>query len=92
MEPRAKRTCGGYDFGPPAFNGFTPYEYTCSIWTKEPQRFKLNPTHIHLGPNITLLSKSNNKKDLTLSQGFDSVISYLAKRVLGRQWKGAVWA
>ncbi len=32
--------------------GLTPYEYICSIWTKEPQRFKLNPTHLSLGPNI----------------------------------------
>jgi hypothetical protein len=32
--------------------GLTPYEYICSLWTKEPQRFKLNPTHLTLGPNI----------------------------------------
>jgi transposase InsO family protein len=32
--------------------GLTPYEYICSIWTKEPQRFKLNPTHLSLGLNI----------------------------------------
>jgi transposase InsO family protein len=31
--------------------GLTPYEYICSIWTKEPQRFKLNPTHLTSGPN-----------------------------------------
>ena len=31
--------------------GLTPYEYICSLWTKEPQRFKLNPTHLSLGPN-----------------------------------------
>jgi len=31
--------------------GLTPYEYICSRWTKEPQRFKLNPTHLTLGPN-----------------------------------------
>jgi transposase InsO family protein len=30
--------------------GLTPYEYICSCWTKEPQRFKLNPTHLTLGP------------------------------------------
>jgi len=32
--------------------GLTPYEYICSIWTKEPQRFTLNPTHLTPGPNI----------------------------------------
>ena len=31
--------------------GLTPYEYICSTWTKEPQRFKLNPTHLTPGPN-----------------------------------------
>jgi transposase InsO family protein len=25
--------------------GLTPYEYTCKVWTSEPQRFKLNPNH-----------------------------------------------
>ena len=29
--------------------GLTPYEHICSLWTKEPQRFKLNPTHLTLG-------------------------------------------
>jgi transposase InsO family protein len=32
--------------------GLTPYEFICSIWTKEPQRFKLNPIHLSLGLNI----------------------------------------
>ncbi|HEY0308373.1 MAG TPA: IS481 family transposase, partial [Acidobacteriaceae bacterium] len=31
--------------------GLTPYEYICSTWTKEPQRFKLNPTHLSPGLN-----------------------------------------
>ena len=26
--------------------------YLLSLWTKEPQRFKLNQTHLTLGPNI----------------------------------------
>jgi len=30
--------------------GLTPYEFICAIWTKEPQRFTLNPTHLTLGP------------------------------------------
>jgi transposase InsO family protein len=25
--------------------GLTPYEYICKIWTKEPERFTLNPIH-----------------------------------------------
>ena len=32
--------------------GFTPYEYICKTWTKEPQRFRLDPTHQSPGPNI----------------------------------------
>ena len=31
--------------------GRTPYEYICARWTKEPQRFSLNPIHQSLGPN-----------------------------------------
>ena len=26
-------------------NGLTPYEYICKTWTKEPERFNLNPIH-----------------------------------------------
>jgi transposase InsO family protein len=33
-------------------NGLTPYEYICKTWTKEPQRFRLDPTHQSPGPNI----------------------------------------
>lgn len=29
--------------------GLTPYEYICKIWTSEPERFKVNPTHHKLG-------------------------------------------
>jgi len=32
-------------------NGLTPYEYICKTWTKEPQRFRLDPTHQSPGPN-----------------------------------------
>lgn len=32
-------------------NGLTPFEYICKIWTSEPQRFRLNPTHHKLGLN-----------------------------------------
>ena len=31
--------------------GLTPYEYICERWTKEPQRFSLNPIHQSLGSN-----------------------------------------
>ena len=32
--------------------GLTPYEYVCKLWTKEPQRFTLNPLHHMPGLNI----------------------------------------
>ncbi|MES0060827.1 hypothetical protein NKJ79_13705, partial [Mesorhizobium sp. M0041] len=32
--------------------GLTPFEYICKIWTKEPERFRLDPTHQTLGLNI----------------------------------------
>jgi transposase InsO family protein len=25
--------------------GLTPYEFVCQVWTKEPERFRLNPSH-----------------------------------------------
>lgn len=31
--------------------GLTPYEYICKIWTKEPERFKINPFHHTVGLN-----------------------------------------
>ena len=30
--------------------GLTPYEYVCHLWTKEPERFRLNPSHHIPGP------------------------------------------
>jgi len=35
-----------------AIKGLTPYEYVCKIWTKEPERFSLNPFHHTVGLNI----------------------------------------
>ena len=32
--------------------GLTPYEYICKIWTKEPERFTLNPLQQMPGLNI----------------------------------------
>jgi transposase InsO family protein len=31
--------------------GLTPYEYICSIWTKSPKRFTINPLHFTVGLN-----------------------------------------
>ena len=31
--------------------GMTPVEYICKIWTKEPERFNINPIHHMMGPN-----------------------------------------
>jgi hypothetical protein len=30
--------------------GLTPYEFVCQVWTKEPERFRLNPSHYIPGP------------------------------------------
>jgi len=32
--------------------GLTPYEYVCKIWTKEPDRFRINPFQHNVGLNI----------------------------------------
>jgi hypothetical protein len=32
--------------------GFTPYEFICKQWTKEPERFRFNPLHQIPGLNI----------------------------------------
>ena len=31
--------------------GLTPYEFICKMWTKEPERFTINPIHQTPGPN-----------------------------------------
>ena len=31
--------------------GLTPYEYVCSVWTSDPKRFRLDPTHQMPGLN-----------------------------------------
>jgi transposase InsO family protein len=33
------------------FKGLTPYEFICKCWTKEPERFRLNPIHQMPGLN-----------------------------------------
>ncbi|GCE81985.1 transposase [Komagataeibacter diospyri] len=42
-----------YNFGRrlKTLKGLTPYEYICRIWTSEPERFIINPTHQTPGPN-----------------------------------------
>ena len=30
-------------------SGLTPHEYVCKIWTEDPSRFKIDPTHLILG-------------------------------------------
>ena len=32
--------------------GLTPFEFVCKIWTKEPHRFSIDPTHQFPGLNI----------------------------------------
>ena len=43
-----------YNFGRrlKTLKGLTPYEFICKIWTKEPERFKLDPIHQMPGLNI----------------------------------------
>lgn len=42
-----------YNFGRrlKTLKGLTPFEYICKCWTREPQRFRLNPTHQMPGLN-----------------------------------------
>jgi len=42
-----------YNFGRrlKTLKGLTPYEFICKCWTKEPERFRLNPIHQTLGSN-----------------------------------------
>ena len=43
-----------YNFGRrlKTLKGLTPYEFICKTWTKEPQRFRINPIHQMPGLNI----------------------------------------
>lgn len=42
-----------YNFGKrlKTLKGLTPYEFVCAVWTKETDRFNLNPTHLMAGLN-----------------------------------------
>lgn len=33
--------------------GLTPYEFVCKIWTEQPRRFRVDPTHLTPGQNST---------------------------------------
>jgi transposase InsO family protein len=35
-----------------ALRGLTPYEFICRAWAREPERFRLDPSHHTLGPNM----------------------------------------
>ncbi|GJE15218.1 hypothetical protein FOHLNKBM_6296 [Methylobacterium longum] len=35
--------------------GLTPFKFICQTWTKEPERFRLDPSHYMLGPNIVAM-------------------------------------
>lgn len=38
--------------GSKTLKGLTPYEFICKLWTKEPERFMLDPLHQMPGLNI----------------------------------------
>jgi hypothetical protein len=38
--------------------GLIPYEYICKLWTQQPARFRLDPTHQIPGPNTPLVPVS----------------------------------
>ena len=54
MREHLKAFLAAYNFAKrlKMLRGLTPHEYVCKIWTKEPTRFKIDPTHQSLGPNI----------------------------------------
>jgi hypothetical protein len=37
--------------------GLTPYEFICKLWTKEPDRFRLDPLHQMPGLNIARIAR-----------------------------------
>jgi hypothetical protein len=53
LQGRLTGFISAYNFGRrlKTVEGLTPYEFICKIWTKEPDRFKLNP--IHQMPGLT---------------------------------------
>jgi transposase InsO family protein len=53
LEAHLRDFIDAYNFGRrlKTLKGLTPYEYICKIWTIEPDRFTLDPTHQMPGPN-----------------------------------------
>jgi len=53
LRTRLSDFMAAYNFGRrlKTLNGLTLYEYVCKIWTSEPERFIINPTHQNPGLN-----------------------------------------
>ncbi|MGH6843640.1 MAG: hypothetical protein ACRECU_02740, partial [Methylocella sp.] len=47
--------------------GLTPYEYICKIWTKEPDRFKVDPFQHNVGLNISRRIRHQRLNKTTLN-------------------------
>jgi hypothetical protein len=45
---------------PKTLRGLTPYEFVCQTWTREPERFRLDPSHHIPGPYRYLLFASDH--------------------------------
>ena len=62
-------------------SGLTPYEYICKIWTSEPDRFILDPTHQMPGPNTlcvsALLSIPRRRSRPGSATGLDTALNIL---------------
>ena len=54
LEMHIKDFIAAYNYGRrlKTLKGLTPFEYICKVWTNEPERFSINPTHHTLGLNI----------------------------------------
>ena len=53
LRTHLKDFVAAYNFGRrlKTLKGLTPYEFICKCWTKEPERFRLNPIHQMPGLN-----------------------------------------
>ena len=54
LRQHLQRFVGAYNDGRrlKTLRGLTPFECICRIWTKEPERVRLDPSHHMPGPNI----------------------------------------
>lgn len=62
--------------------GLTPYEYICKIWTKEPERFNVNPFLHIVGLNTYYLcqekgcaSYGKSVSKATLENAFETLLT-----------------